>query len=113
MSLYGALDKTKHFDEFNDPLQTNEGWLTPAQRKAEALANLGAASAVALEAITALTDNSAGTANDTIAAIPDPADTPASADALRDDIVANTLPAVRNAIADLAAKINAVIAALS
>ena len=54
-----------------------------------------------------LTDNSAGTANTTVEAIPDPADTPASADALRDDIVANLLPALRNNFADLAAQINA------
>lgn len=54
-----------------------------------------------------LTDNSAGTANTTVEALPDPADTPASADALRDDIVANLLPALRNNFADLAAQINA------
>lgn len=54
-----------------------------------------------------LTDNSAGTANTTVEALPDPTDTPASADALRDDIVANLLPALRNNFADLAAQINA------
>lgn len=63
--------------------------------------------------ITALTDNSGGAAgNNTIAAIPLPADTPASADALRDDIAANVVPAIRDAIADLAAKQNEVIATL-
>lgn len=56
--------------------------------------------------ITALTDNSAGTANNTIQAMADPTNSPADADALRDDIVANLLPAVRNNVADLAAKIN-------
>lgn len=56
-----------------------------------------------------LTDNSAGTANTTVQAMPDPADTPASADALRDDLVANLLPALRNNIADLTAQINALI----
>lgn len=54
----------------------------------------------------ALTDNSAGTANTTLQAIPDPTDTPATADALRDDIVANGLPAIRNNFADLAAMVN-------
>lgn len=58
----------------------------------------------------ALTDNSGGTANTTIQAMPDPTDTPADADALRDDLVANLLPALRNNIADLAAQINALIA---
>lgn len=41
MSLYGALDKTKHFAEFDEPLDTNEGFKSPSVRKAEALANLG------------------------------------------------------------------------
>lgn len=50
----------------------------------------------------ALTDNSAGTANRTIQAMPDPADAPGTADVLRDDIVANLLPAIRNNVADLA-----------
>jgi hypothetical protein len=59
-------------------------------------------------AVGALTDNTAGAAaNTTLEAIPSPADTPASADALRDDLVANALPAIRNNFADLAAAINA------
>lgn len=56
--------------------------------------------------IAALTDNSAGTANNTIQALPDPTDTPADADALRDDLVAVHWPVLRNNFADLAAKIN-------
>jgi hypothetical protein len=56
--------------------------------------------------ITALTDNSAGTANNTIQALPDPTDTPATADALREDLVAVLIPALRNNFADLAAKVN-------
>jgi hypothetical protein len=44
----------------------------------------------------AVTDNTAGTASRTWAALPDPTDTPASADALRDDLVANVLPVLRN-----------------
>ncbi len=61
--------------------------------------------------LVALTDNSAGTANDTIQALPDPTDTPATADALRDDLVAVLIPAIRNNFADVAAKINAILAA--
>lgn len=61
----------------------------------------------------ALTDNTAGTANTTLQACPDPADTPASADALRDDIVANLMPALRNNFADLAASDNALIVDLA
>lgn len=40
MSLYGAFDKTKHFDELNEPLFSNEGVKSPSQRKAEARENL-------------------------------------------------------------------------
>lgn len=54
----------------------------------------------------ALTDSTGGTPGTTIAAIANPADTPADADALRDDLVANALPAIRNAIASLADQIN-------
>lgn len=73
---------------------------------------LGTATGTQPTAIVSLTDNTGGTANDTIAAIPDPADAPGTADILRDDLVANTLPEIRNAIADLAAKQNEVLAAL-
>lgn len=48
----------------------------------------------------------AGTANDTLEAMPNPTDTPATADALRDDIVATLLPPLRNNVADLATKVN-------
>lgn len=41
MAIVNALDRNKHFAEFNDTLETNEGWLTGAQRKAIARANLG------------------------------------------------------------------------
>lgn len=60
--------------------------------------------------LVSLTDNSAGVANDTITAMADPADSPASQDALRDDLVANFLANCRNNIADLAAKVNAILA---
>ncbi len=63
-------------------------------------------------AVPDLTDNSAGTADDTIQALTDPADAPASADALRDDLVANLIPELRNNIADLTAKVNDLIAAV-
>ncbi|HLO41017.1 MAG TPA: hypothetical protein VK176_08340 [Phycisphaerales bacterium] len=62
--------------------------------------------------IASLTDNTAGTADSTLAAIPNPGDSPATADALRDDLVANALPAIRNNLADLGAKVNALITAL-
>lgn len=54
----------------------------------------------------------AGTANTTLQACPDPTNTPADADALRDDIVATLLPPIRNNFADLAAQINAIRTAL-
>lgn len=65
-------------------------------------------------AITALTYNLvAGTANNALAAIPLPTDTPASADALRDDIAANIIPVIRDNMADLAAKIEEIRAAIT
>lgn len=63
-------------------------------------------------AVVSLTDNSAGSANDTLQAIPDPADTPLTPDLLRDDLVANALPAIRNNFADLATKVNTIVARL-
>lgn len=65
----------------------------------------------ALSALTALTDSSAGTAGATIAAMAAPTDTPASADALRDDIATNLLPVIRSNFASLTAKINEIITA--
>lgn len=50
----------------------------------------------------ALTDNTAGTVSTTLAALPDPADGLLTADALRDDLVANLIPVLRNALASLA-----------
>jgi hypothetical protein len=60
-----------------------------------------------------LTDNSAGVADQTVQAMPDPADTPASADALRDDLVLNFTPAVRNNVAELADEINKLVTDLA
>lgn len=56
----------------------------------------------------ALTNSTGQTPDTTIENVPDPADTPASADALRDDLVANTLPAIERSLADLADMINKV-----
>ncbi len=53
-----------------------------------------------------ITDNSGGTPSSTIAALTDPADAPATADILRDDLVANLIPELRDAIASLAAEVN-------
>lgn len=53
-----------------------------------------------------------GTANDTLEAVPNPTDTPASADVLRDDLVATLLPPIRNNFADLATKVNEIRTAL-
>lgn len=61
--------------------------------------------------VAALTSNVGGATPDgTVGAIPDPADTPASADALRDDLVANTIPAVRDALREVITKVNALAA---
>ena len=49
---------------------------------------------------------------ETVHAITDPADTPASADALRDDLVANTIPSIEAALNDIGTHVNAIIAKL-
>lgn len=54
----------------------------------------------------------AGTANTTLEALPNPTDTPATADALRDDLVATLLPPLRNNLADLSTAVNAILSAL-
>ena len=41
MALYGGFDVTKHLDELDSPLVSQEGVLTPATRRARCLANLG------------------------------------------------------------------------
>jgi hypothetical protein len=66
----------------------------------------------AITGITALTDNSGGTANNTVEAVPaaTAADTDTSAASLASTNTA--LTAIKNDIADLTAKLNAVIAAL-
>jgi chromosome segregation ATPase len=89
-------------------LTTAEGNITTNTTNITALQ----AKHTALAAIAALTDSSGGTADNTVASPPNPADTPATADALRDDIVTNVLPVIRNDLADLTAKLNAVRAAL-
>lgn len=66
-----------------------------------------------LSTLITLIDNTAGTVSDTLAAIPDPADAPVDADFLREDLVANTLPPLRNALASLVAKLNAILDAAS
>lgn len=62
--------------------------------------------------IGALTDSTSGTPGSTISALTDPADTPATADALRDDLVANIIPELRNNLASLTAQVNAIRTAL-
>lgn len=59
-----------------------------------------------------LTDSTAGTPGTTLAAMPNPADTPLSPDALRDDIVANLLPPLRDNIASLGAQVDKIRVAL-
>lgn len=48
MSIIGTLSRHLHFDEFNSVLQTGSGYLSPAQRKAIAVANLGIQAAAPL-----------------------------------------------------------------
>lgn len=87
MSVSGAINTTEHYQVDGTQVLTNQQ-----------------------AAIASLTDSSGGTADNTIAALPDLADTPLTADALRDDIMTNWLPVLLNNFADLAAKYNALAA---
>lgn len=57
-------------------------------------------------AVSAFSDSIGGTVADALAAIPDLGDSPATADALRDDLQTNWLPKLRDALSSLAAKWN-------
>lgn len=63
-----------------------------------------------LGSITALTDSTAGVAGNTLAALPALTDSPASQDALRDDLDTNVWPVLKAWAASLAAKVNAILA---
>ncbi|HNU81939.1 MAG TPA: hypothetical protein PKO05_00720 [Thermoanaerobaculia bacterium] len=63
-------------------------------------------------AIADLSGTVGGVAGDALTAVTDPADTPADADALRDDLVTNTIPTIEANFTDLQAKVNAILAAL-
>lgn len=60
----------------------------------------------------ALTNSTAGTYDGTLAALADLTDSPASADALRDDIVNNLLPVLRNNFTDIHTLLDAIRTAL-
>lgn len=90
---------------FTRPDQAGLGWLVDISRRG--LAANGGVSA----AIDALT-GTVGTADGALVAMPTLTDTPATADALRDDLHTNWKPAIDNNIADLQAKVNALGAAL-
>jgi hypothetical protein len=62
---------------------------------------------VAGDAVTDYTDSIGGAVADALAAIPNPADAPADADALREDLVTNVLPKIRDAFSSIASKENA------
>lgn len=60
----------------------------------------------AASSITKFTISTGGSPGDTLAAIPNPTDSPASADALRDDITTNIIPILKDSINSLGKKIN-------
>lgn len=99
VSIAGALKHTGSTAGFYNA--------TPAARPAAYTQTYATATRThAARTTAALADSVAGTVGTTLAAVPDPADTPATADALRDDLVANVLPKIRNALSSLADQIN-------
>ncbi len=59
-----------------------------------------------------LVDGIGGTVDLSLAAITDPADAPATADVLREDLVANALPELRDALSSIADQVNDIRTAL-
>ena len=87
-------------DQGGDRLVVEAGGIVQLKTGGQIVGNAGTqASAIADLAGTV------GAANDTMTAVPVPADTPADADALRDDIATNVIPAINNNLADLQAKV--------
>jgi hypothetical protein len=64
--------------------------------------------------IVALTDSTGADAGDegTVSAVPVPTDTPASADALRDDIATNLIPVINENFSELVVKVNEILSTL-
>lgn len=65
------------------------------------------------QAVEAALAGTVGTANGTLQALPTITDSPASADALRDDIVTNVVPVINNNFADLQSTVNSLITKLT
>ncbi len=109
-SAVGAFSTSRHFKELDEPIEIQEGVISPDQRKAKARANLGissdpdgvAAAVAAAAALTGFTDNSGGTVSHTLAAVT------AGGSYAQADIVA-----LKNAVASLAAQLNAIKTALA
>lgn len=73
---------------------------------------IGTVASASVTALVALTDSSGGTADNTVAAVPDATAAVTDTTAASLTSVNATIAVVKNDIADLAAKVNAVIAAL-
>lgn len=82
------------------------------QNPASNLLGFYGTSPIARPSVASLTLNVGGSADDTLQALTDPSDSPASADALRDDLVLNLIPELRNNLRDLGTKVNAILTAL-
>lgn len=95
-------------DELKIGSSTKFGWGVTAVSRPSALTQTfsTAERTHASRSAATLTDNIGGTTGTTLAAIPDPADTPLTADSLRDDITSNILPVLRNILSSLALQHN-------
>jgi hypothetical protein len=106
LSKSGSGDPRDHRREAQ---RLSDGDLDPTVLKIEngrltLVAKAGAGSTVA-----PVVDQTTGTASNVVPELADLTAAPATATALRDELVSTTLPAIRNAIATLAAKMNAIL----
>ncbi len=96
------------------PMLTTQANIIPNTATPQAVGGVTTGDAVSVVAApAALTDSSSGTDDGTIEALPNPTDAPASADALREDLVAVHWPILRNWAASFSARINSLAAGMS
>lgn len=99
LTIGGALD--------HDGSTAGVFGVTPASRTAAFTQTYATADRThAARTAAALTDSVAGSVGTTLSAIPDPALAPLSATVLRDDLVNNVLPKIRNALSSIADQVN-------
>jgi hypothetical protein len=118
-----TVETANYFDTLLDPPRVKTGDLLLASLDIDGTPTIGfyqftvsgghvSIATAAGSQVDALTGTLTGTVDGAMADVPVPTDTPASADALRDDIATNVIPAINTNLKELQTAVNAIIAAL-